>query len=367
MNYLYNILNVGVATFILLLPNHLHAQAPKYSNEFLKIGVGARAHGMGASVVSSMDQVESTFWNPAGLSQVQGPLEIAAMHSEWFAGIAQYDYIGIAKTLNTQNHSVLGISLIRMGIDNIPYTINLIEPDGSFNYDNVSSFSAADYGIFGSYAQGLRIPNLFVGGSLKIVHRSVGSFGSAWGFGADLGVQYRPGNWRFGLMARDLTTTFNSWSFNLTNTEKEVFLLTGNEIPTGSTEITLPSFILGSAYNWQLGKSLDLLLEFDAEITTDGQRNTLISSSALNVDPRLGLELGYNNNVFLRAGLNNVQRQNFDDDPSWSVQPNFGLGLRFGRFTVDYALSRLSVQDEAIFSHIISASLRFKSRKKPVE
>ena len=50
-------------------------------------------------------------------------------------------------------------------------------------------------------------------------------------------------DWTFALMARDITTTFNAWSYNFTDAEEEIFLQTNNEIPQNSLELTLPKFI----------------------------------------------------------------------------------------------------------------------------
>src|SRR5687768_1558353 len=65
---------------------------PKYVNEFLNIGVGGRALGMSMSQVASVSDVTSGYWNPAGLLGIKSDLQVAAMHSEYFAGIAKYDY-----------------------------------------------------------------------------------------------------------------------------------------------------------------------------------------------------------------------------------------------------------------------------------
>lgn len=343
------------------------ATAQKYSNEFLAIGVGARGHGMSGAQTALSNDLSAAYWNPAGLSGIEAPLQLAAMHAEWFAGVGQYDYIGFGKSLNRDKGSYLAFSVIRLGIDNIPYTINLVEPDGTINYDNVTEFSAADYAVMGSYARRLRNPALSVGGSVKVIRRVIGTFGGSWGFGADIGVQYKKKNLSLGLMGRDLTTTFNAWSFNLTEREKEVFTATDNEIPVSNTEITRPRFILGAAYKIRLNEKASLLPALDLEWTTDGQRNVLISSKSFNVDPRFGLEADYNNFVQLRAGVGNFQRVKDDFDPEQeniAFQPNFGVGLHLGRVQLDYALTNIGNVAQISYSHIVSLKLDFKARSR---
>ncbi|MCB0684700.1 MAG: hypothetical protein KDC32_27850, partial [Saprospiraceae bacterium] len=135
------------------------------------------------------------------------------------------------------------LSLIRFGIDGIPNTLSLYDDEGTVNYDNIVEFSAADYAFLLSYAQPLKVNKgkLLLGGNVKVVHRVIGSFANSWGFGLDLGAQYQTGNWRFGAMARDLSTTFNAWKVTFTEAEKDVLLATGNELPDiNSVEITKP-------------------------------------------------------------------------------------------------------------------------------
>src|SRR6266446_296594 len=130
------------------------AQFYKYSNEFLAIGTGARGLSMSGAVIASNSDVTSAFWNPAGLANDDKKFDLGLMHSEYFAGIAKYDYIGLALPLqNKQLNRILAFSLIRFGVDDIPNTLFLIDPDGSINYNNISSFSVADYAALISYAQ----------------------------------------------------------------------------------------------------------------------------------------------------------------------------------------------------------------------
>ncbi len=360
---------LSLALALLFSPLCLLGQV-KYSNDFLNIGVGARAHGMSNAQVASVQDATASFWNPAGLTQLEAPFQVGAMHAEWFAGIAKYDFIGIAKPLDAEKNSAIGLSVIRLGIDGIPNTLRLFEPDGSVNYDNVTEFSSADYGIFFSYARAVNIKNkkLYVGGNAKIIRRVIGTFGSSWGFGIDLGVQYRHKNWRFGIVGRDITSTFNAWSFTLTEDEKTVFVSTGNEIPESSVEITRPRFSFGAGYDAKFNGKVSLLTALDFDITTDGQRNVLVSSAnGINLDPRLGWELNYNDFLFLRGGVGNFQRARDDLDPEKEIltmQPNFGIGLRLGRLYIDYALTDIGDVSQALYSNIFSVVLHFKERSK---
>jgi hypothetical protein len=355
-----------ILLLVLVLVVSISLQAQKYSNEFLAIGVGARAHGMAGTQTAFVSDISAAYWNPAGLTQIEAPLQLGLMHAEWFAGIAQYDYIGFGKSLDRDKGAYLALSIIRLGVDQIPYTINLVNNDGTVNYDNVTEFSAADYAVMGSYARRLKNPALSVGGTVKVVRRVIGTFGNSWGFGADLGVQWRIGNWQLGAMGRDLTTTFNAWSFTLTEREKQVFRSTNNEIPVSNTEITRPRIEFGGAYRAKLGSKTTLVSAMDWVLTTDGQRNVLVSSPAINLDPRIGLEADYNQFVQLRLGLGSFQRVKEDFNPQLErliLQPNFGVGVTLGRFQLDYALTNIGNISQVLYSHIFSVKLNFKDKQ----
>ena len=79
-------------TMFILLSSRGYGQGVKYSNEFLSIGVGARALGMSNAVVATSDNIYSTYWNPAGLTNIQTQRALGLMHSEYFAGISKYDF-----------------------------------------------------------------------------------------------------------------------------------------------------------------------------------------------------------------------------------------------------------------------------------
>ena len=338
--------------------------APKYSNEFLAIGLGADALGLANSVVAQTNNVNSGYWNPAGLTAVDKWLEVGLMHSEYFAGIAKYDYLGLAHSLDEK--STIGFTAIRFAVDDIPNTTQLIDNNGYIDYDRITTFTAADYGFLLSYARKLDIEGLSVGGSFKVIHRKVGDFAKSWGFGLDAGLQYETKKkWKFGLMARDVTSTFNAWVFTLDQETQEVFLATGNELPENGLELTLPRIILAGYKKFELGKKgFYTSAEIDVDVTTDGKRNTVVRSGVFSLDPHLGVEVGFKNYVALRAGISNMQYvKNFDDSRSFNIQPNIGIGLNFKSFYLDYAFTDIGDASVALYSHVISLRLKLNKPK----
>jgi len=326
---------------------------------------------MGSSQVASVSDGTSGYWNPAGLVGVKDHPELNLMHAEYFAGIGKYDFASIAiPTAN--NKRTIAVSGLRFAIDDIMNTLYLVEPDGSVNYNNIRAFSSADYAMIFSFAQKLKESgkkNVHFGLNAKVIHRNVGSFAKAWGFGLDAGIQIIRNKWRFGLVGRDITTTFNMWSFSFTDREKEVLYLTKNDIPVKSSEITAPRLVLGVAREFSLSKKTTLLAEANADLTFDGQRNTVLHSKAMSVDPKLGLELNVNHVFYLRAGVNNFQKALADGDTLnqkkvWIYQPSAGAGFKVNNLTIDYAFSNLANQSNPLFTHIFSLRINLVGDKK---
>ncbi len=349
--------NASIASFMCLAMASTHAQdAPKYSNEFLAIGVGARALGMGYAYSAAVNDVTSGYWNPAGLMGIRGDLQVGAMHSEYFAGIAKYDYLGFGKRIDTT--SAISFTVIRFGVDNIPNTTDLIDNNGNLDYDRITTFTAADHAFLISYARKMKIPGLRVGASAKIIYRKVGPFAKAWGFGLDAGAQYDKGKWRLSAMARDVTSTFNAWSYTLDQRTLDVFAQTNNELPVNGVEVTLPRMVLGVAREFKFSGKLGMIASVDLENTFDGKRNTVVASDLWSLDPRVGMELGYAGVVFVRGGVNNMQYvTEIDGTKAFDFQPNIGVGLKIKSVVLDYALTNIGSTGVALYSNVFS--LRF--------
>lgn len=353
--------------FILIQSNKSLAQSRIYVNEYLNIGVGGRGLAMSGANIASTGDVYSGYWNPAGLIKIKEDFQVGLMHAEYFSGISKYDYASVAMPGKNKKY-VLGLSFIRFGTDDIPYTLDYVRPDGTFDESKLKGISAGDYaGIF-SFAYK---PEWFdnedietrIGANAKVLYRNIGSMANAWGVGIDVGMQMDYKRWTFGAMLKDATSTYTSWSFNLTEDEKKVFGQTGNEIPVKSYEIMNPRLNIGAAYQFmQPENPFQLLAELGMDMTTDGIRNTIISKTKVSLDPKLGVEAGYKNMLFLRAGVGNFYNVMDNSDTSHQkkhliYQPAIGAGFHYKSFSIDYSFTNLRVQGAPLMSHIIS--LRF--------
>ena len=326
-----------------------------YSNEFMNIGVDAAALAMSGSVTATSNDVNSGYWNPAGLVHLEDNA-LALMHSSYFANIANYNYVAFAMPLD--DRSAIGLSVIRFGVDDILDTTKLIDQQGNINYDRINLFSAVDYGVTFSYARKLPIPGLNYGVNAKVIRRIIGDFASSWGFGFDLGIQFETKNWQFGLMARDITTTFNAWAFDQDRLEDIQNAIPGeNQEEPETNELTLPKLQLGMAksfifdYDYRLKTELDLIVRFE-------QNNDIISTSFASITPAFGFEFGYLDLVYLRGGVGNFQNElEFDNTKKLSVQPNLGLGFKYNGVSIDYAITDIGDQSVALYSNVFSLKI----------
>jgi len=345
------------------------AQFTKYSNEFLNIGAGARGMSMGGAQVASVSDGTAGYWNPAALANIRDNPQLNVMHAEYYAGVGKYDFANLVLPLK-DNKRTIGLTLLRFAVDDIPNTIFLVQPDGTVNFDNITTFSSADYAFIFSLAQHGdlgRNTQFNFGGNAKIIYRKAGDFATAWGFGFDAAALLSGKRWKLGVVARDVTTTFNAWSFSLNEAIRQVFYETQNEIPGKSTELTAPQLMVGGSYNFKINKKLSLLAEADLDVTFDGRRNTVISSNPVSIDPRLGLELSFKDVFFVRGGVNNFQKALDDRDTLnqkkiWIYQPSVGAGFRVGDVQIDYAFTNLANQSYPLYTHVFSLRIDIKRK-----
>lgn len=356
---------------VILVTSNTNAQIVRsFSNEFLNIGIGARAAGLSKAVSSFTTGVEAGYWNPAGVITVQD-YEFAAMHNSLFNGIGSYDYFGAALPIE-RNELALAVSVIRLGVDNILNTTNLVDNNGNINFNNVTSFSSADIAAILSIAKSFPKLHLNLGANAKIIRRNIGDFALGHGFGFDIGAQYEYKGVKLGLVIRDVTTTFTAWSVDddiFDAIANAPFLdENGNVIPDDSTdrnqqrpekqELTLPKFQLGSSYFKQFNEKYSLLTSVDI-LGRFIETNDLVSTSFVSFSPSLGLELGYKSRAFLRAGVGNIQQEtDFDNTESITLEPNIGIGIKFRKVYIDYALTNVGASSGINYSNVFSIKVQ---------
>ncbi len=236
-----------------------------------------------------------------------------------------------------------------------------LDAEGNINYDRISLFSTADYGLTFSYARKLPLDGLNYGVNAKVIRRIIGDFASSWGFGLDVGIQFESKkNWKFGLMARDITTTYNAWSFDEDRLNDIQNAIAGqNQEEPESTEVTIPKLQLGMAkkfifnYDYSLLTELDLIVRFE-------ENNDIISTSFASVNPAFGFQFGYIDMIYIRGGIGNFQNEiNIDNSEQLNFQPNFGVGFNYKGIQIDYAFTDIGDQSTALYSNVFSVKLDF--------
>lgn len=337
--------------FLLLLPILALSQTiGKYSGEFMAIGIGGRALGLGSAYAALANDVTAGYWNPAGLARIDYP-QIALSHDERFGNLVNYDYAAFAfpsgeNTIDLESQQKIfraesfGISVIRLGVDGIPDTRKAwADSNGNQLYDEnmrpdlaaITYFGWSDYVVYGSYAKQYS-DNFFVGANVKLIRRNGGSFHGT-GIGVDLGAQYIVSDaFVIGDTLQDATTTLVSWS-------------------TGTNELIAPTLKLGAAY------SLDI---FNGTLTPavggDVRFENRRFSAAMNVgpvsfDPQAGMEFDYKSVVAVRAGYNELGNL------------TLGAGIHLRKLDIDYSFAKFDAADQLGNTHRISLRLTLQEDK----
>lgn len=357
----YSSLRIGLTGLILLvlvlvaIPRETSAQrVAKYGADFLAGGVGGRALGMGGAYVGLADDITAGYWNPAGLQQLDSA-EVAYMHAERFAGFVSFDYAGGG--LPVSAGSAVALSVVRSGVNDIKNTLNAWDPDRDQPLpnpeDHITTFSAADYAFLLSYSRAVT-PRLSIGGTGKLIRRSIGDFASAWGYSFDVGLRYGTDRYVLGAAVQDVTTMLQSWSINRDKLAplQDLYDL---PLPKGGTELVLPVLRLGSGYRLPAGP-VRLTWGADVDVAFDGQRTYALNAGDVSFHPRAGMEVSYQDRVALRVGANQLVHA---EDIGYRVTPTVGAGLILHRLVVDYSFGDFAgMAADLGYSHRISVRLK---------
>jgi len=325
---------LGVCCVILLPFQAFALNTAKYAGEFLAIGVGGRALGLGGAYSSLASDVTAGYWNPAGLSGLQYP-QISLMHDERFAGLENYDYAGFA--LPIDGSTTLALSVIRLGADDMAntqdawtdYNHDGIIQENERHLDKITYFNAADWAIYFSYARRVS-PRFSYGVNLKYLRRQLGTT-SANGIGFDIAAQYSPAaGLRFAANLQDITTTLVAWS-------------------TGRNELISPTLKLGSAYVVDAFQG-EFSPVFDIDIRFENRQLAANAHlGAVSLDFHEGLEYNYQHLVALRAGYSDIGSM------------NVGAGVHLPKFDIDYSFAKFNSQDQLGNTHRVSITFTFEA------
>jgi hypothetical protein len=316
----------------------------KYAGEFMAIGVGGRALGMGGAFTAIANDVTAGYYNPAGLANLNYP-QVALMHSEQFGNLVNYDYGAVAIPFGTDMS--FGLSVMRLGVDGIPDTrqalidgttgtqiFDIQDPNARLNTDLISEFSNQDWAFYLTFSK-RQSENFYWGANVKIIRRDIAEFG-ATGIGFDVGALYKPfDNLYLGANVQDVTTTLVAWN-------------------TGRNELISPTLKIGAAYKIVeiLGGYIMPALDFDIRFE-NRQFASNFNLGPVSFDMHAGFEYSYKNLFAVRAGYSDVK------------QFTVGAGVKLPKLNIDYSFARFSQSeiDRLPDTHRISLMLTLEEPK----
>src|SRR3989339_29181 len=183
-NNSFFILFLAVSAVLAVFAAEIHPNAGKTSASFLKIGLGARAIGMGESYAGIADDVYAVYWNPAGLNNLTSN-EFTAMHTEWFQDI-RYEYASAALRLDAK--SVCAFSLGGLYLAGIERRTVMENPEDGPSLPE-GTFGAYDILAVASYSSKLD-ESWTLGANIKGVYESIDIYGG-FTIALDVGAIYK--------------------------------------------------------------------------------------------------------------------------------------------------------------------------------
>lgn len=274
------------------------------SAQFLKLGAGARAAGMGDAYSSVADDANATYWNPAGLAQVQNK-ELSFMHNSYLQD-TQYQYASGVIPFRT---SGLGMFIQRLDLGTIDRYSAADTKDGSFTAGSM----AAGVGV------GMKVrEDLMVGFNVKYIQESIENE-SATSFAGDIGALYRRNGTTLGASVQHL----------------------GPGMKMVKDSYALPLTIRAGASR----------RFFEDRLLTAVEVSKPNDNSA---SFHIGAEYELNKIISVRGGYRTTPGNSLDVDGLTDITG--GMGVTLNQFSLDYAISPFG---DLGMAHRISLRVRF--------
>lgn len=284
--------------------------------DFLEIGVGSRPLGMGEAFTAGTDDINSIYYNPAGLGTIRYPV-LSIMHQELILD-SRFENISAAFPL------FYGF----MGVSN---SVFWVPPFDKIDVDGNKTGTVNFYNACFTLAYGQSLGFMEVGGSVKYIHQKIDTL-TLHSAAVDFGVMKR----------LYMYSPFDAPIRNF------VLGMSLQNIGTKAKDDELPRLMrMGASYyptRW-LGLNLDLMQYFID--TSDLYDFTYGFEESLRAN--LGMELSYFNIIALRAGYR------FNDSGTYSLGMGFNYAVKDVGFSIDASYS-----DTGIFGPVYSFSISFK-------
>ena len=299
----------------------------------LIIPMGAQNVGIGGSNLANVGGLEAMYWNPAGLSQIQG-VQAGFNYMTYFADM-NVSYFAVAT--NVGRLGVIGFSLQAMDIGDIEVTtIESPEGTGEIFTPNFMTLNA-------TYSRAFT-DRINFGLNMKLVTEKIEDM-SASAIAFDFGLQYRsPFGIDFGVVMRNYGTNME---FDGTSIEFD------SDIPWADPNATTRKTVLDMASH-ELPASLGLGVAYHYDINELHGLNVsgLFSNNNFNLDQvNFGLEYNFKKMFFVRGGYNHAfYPEDYPEDAQefqYGLHFGFGVHVPFGGRTVmvDYAFRDMDLFD----------------------
>lgn len=338
---------IGILIIVLLVVTALPvtAQISKVGTsgaQFLKIGVGARAAGMGFAFSALANDATALYWNPAGIAWLEKN-QFSASYTSWFSDVRHY-FVGVV--IPVSSTSSIGVHVLGVTMGEMEET-TLADPEGTGR-----TFTASDVALGVTYAQKMA-DNISLGITFKYVRQTIWEM-SASGIAFDAGTYYTP--FPELRLAMNISHFGPDMKFTGGNLVQRVPAPNDPQVVTNQSLETTPyslptTFRIGLTY--QLVNMDDILVTTAADgVHWSDNFEQLNLGAEVTLLKVLSLRAGYNlmpeKNVQW-LDIERQQQQNFTQKTEFNAGLNFGVGIQYRlgnlRGTFDYAWSKWKYLD----------------------
>ena len=317
-------------TLVLAAAAPLHAQLFRTTSkvgttaaQFLKIGVGARALGMGGAQVGMTGDISSMYWNPAALSRLEVNSELTFNHAAWLADM-QYDFAAGVLPIGELGTFGLSVTSFRTPED-VVRTVDYPDGDGR-------RWDASSLAIGLSYARNLT-DRFSIGATVKYIHEGIWDE-SATGMAVDIGTLYISE-----IKGLRLGASISNFGTEMRLDGRDLYFNNDPNGAVGSGPNNIPSEYRAESYplplTFRIGVAMDVVPAEDFRVTaavdaTHPNDNTEYLNS--------GIEAAWREIVFGRVGYKSLFLRDSEQGLTWGVGLHYGI-TNVATIKVDYGFA----------------------------